>query len=144
MSETSETQVTVSDSSTEVVSVPEDFQNFIMRGDKICAMSTPPAEFSDTGPNLDLNLGEGEEKIDAGTITSVSNDLGETTYMLDQLLYRLCEAGLSYNLTKAEYLEFYIKTLEIAVQFVGTNFDAQLVEALYEQSARRSAPSSSE
>ena len=49
MSETSETQVTVSDSSTEVVSVPEDFQNFIMRGDKICAMSTPPAEFSTVG-----------------------------------------------------------------------------------------------
>jgi len=130
MSETSETQVTLSASSTEVVSVPEDFQNFIMRGDKICAMSTPPATFGYTGPSLDLNVGAGEEKIAAGAITATNTELGATTYLVDQLLYRLCEAGLSYNLTKTEYLDFYIKTLELADQLDDKSFDSQLMELL--------------
>ena len=132
MSETSETQVTVSKSSTEVVSVPEDFQNFIMRGDKICAMSTPPATFSDKGPSLDLSAGVGSEKIDAGSITAASTSLGDTTYLVYQLLYRLCEIGISYDLSKSEFLEFYLKTLEIADELGGKNYDSQALEALLE------------
>lgn len=132
MSETAETQVTVSKSTVEVVSVPEDFQNFIMRGNKICAMSTPPATFGDTGPSLDLTAGVGSEKIDTGSITASSTNLGDTTYLLDQLLYRLCEIGISYDLSKSEFLEFYLKTLEIADELGGKNYDSQVVEALLE------------
>jgi len=131
MSETSERQITVSMSKSEVVSTPDDFQNLILVDDKICAMANPPATFGDTGPSLKLATpSSGTNSLNAGKVTSTNQSLGDTTYLADQLLYRLCELGISYDLDKPEMLEAFYKTLEIIDEIQGKNFDQAALEEL--------------
>ena len=120
MSKTSERVITEAANAIEVTSVPEDFQSFIISGRRVCVMPTPPASFSDTGPSLKVKSNE----IDSGSISSSNRDLGANTYLADQILYRLCEMGLSYDFTKEEMANYFIKTLTIIDELTGQNFDS--------------------
>lgn len=100
-----------------VTSVPEDFQSFITTDDKICILPTPPASFADTGPKLTV----GTETLDTGSMTSSNRDLGGSTYLTDQILYRLCELGLNYDFTKEEMKEYFMETLQLIDEITGKN-----------------------
>jgi hypothetical protein len=116
MSKTAETKISISENSVEVVSVPEDFQNFIVKGEKFCGMPSPSASLSDTGASASIaETGTGKAKFTGGSVTSDNQNLGSSTYVADEVLYRLCEIGISYNLTKEEMLDFYMQTLMLLV-----------------------------
>ena len=102
-----------------VTSVPEDFQSFITTADRICVLPTPPASFGDTGPKLTV----GADSVDTGSVTSSNRDLGGSTYLTDQILYRLCELGLNYDFTKEEMKEYFIESLQRIDEITGKNFD---------------------
>jgi hypothetical protein len=102
-----------------VTSIPEDFQSFITTDDRICVLPTPPASFGDTGPKLTV----GADSVDTGSVTSSNRDLGESTYLTDQILYRLCELGLNYDFTKEEMKEYFIESLLRIDEITGKNFD---------------------
>jgi hypothetical protein len=133
MSKTSETIITEAANAIEVTSVPEDFQSFIISGKRICVMPTPPASFGETGPSLKF---KGEE-IDSGSISSSNRDLGANTYLTDQILYRLCEMGLSYDFTKEEMSDYFIKTLTIIDELTGQNFDVSTAEDVLDNTPKK-------
>ena len=118
MSETSETQVTESKGTVEVVSVPEDFQNFIVAGEKICGMPSPSASFGDTGPSLGVSSGAASATLSEGGITANTQNHGSWAYVADEVLFRLCEIGISYDLSKEEMLDYYLKTLNLLTQII--------------------------
>ena len=118
MSETSETQVTESRGTVEVVSVPEDFQNFIVAGHKICGMSSPSAALGDTGPSLGVSAGAASASFSEGGIAANTQNHGSWAYVADEVLFRLCELGISYDLSKEEMLDYYLKTLNLLTQIM--------------------------
>lgn len=123
MSQTTETQVTTSQATVEVVSVPEDFQNFIVKGDRICGMPSPSGSVADTGPSFSIATpATGQDSFNDGSITTSSQNHGDSAYVADEVLYRLCEIGISYQLSKEEMLDYYIKTLRLLVD-VATSKD---------------------
>ena len=123
MSQTSETKITTSKSTVEVVSVPEDFQNFIVKGERICGMPSPSASFGDTGPSLSISTpATGQDSFDSGSVTASNQNHGSSAYVADEVLYRLCEIGISYQLSKKEMLDYYIQTLTLLVD-VATSKD---------------------
>jgi hypothetical protein len=124
MSDTSETQVTESKGKVEVVSVPEDFQNFIVSGDKICGMSTPSASLGDSGPSVGLSTGAASATLSEGGITANTENHGSWAYVADEVLFRLCEFGISYDLSKEEMLDYYIKTLTLLTQMTQSEVSA--------------------
>lgn len=122
MSQTTETQINVSPSTVDVVSVPEDFQNFIVKGERICGMPSPSASIGDTGPSLSIATPvTGEDSFSGGSVTTSSQNHGSAAYVADEVLYRLCEMGISYQLTKEEMLDYYIKTLTLLVKVATPN-----------------------
>ena len=131
MSGTSEAQVTESKGKVEVVSVPEDFQNFIVSGDKICGMSTPSASLGDSGPSVGLSTGAASATLSEGGITAKTQNHGSWAYVADEVLFRLCEFGISYDLSKEEMLDYYIKTLTLLTQM--TQSEASTAEAAEQQ-----------
>ena len=116
MSKTAETKISISQNTVEVVSVPEDFQNFIVKGEKFCGMPSASATLSETGTSASVaETGAGKAKFTGGSVTSDNQNLGSSTYLADEVLYRLCEIGISYNLTKEEMLDYYTQTLILLV-----------------------------
>lgn len=124
MSDTSETQVTESKGKVEVVSVPEDFQNFIVSGDKICGMPSPSASLGDTGPSVGLSAGAASATLSEGGISANTENHGSWAYVADEVLFRLCEFGISYDLSKEEMLDYYIKTLTLLTQMTQSEVSA--------------------
>ena len=123
VSQTAKTEITVSQSSLEVVSVPEDFQNFIVKGERICGMPSPSASFGYTGPSLSVATpATGQDSFQSGSVTPSSQDHGPMAYVADEMLYRLCEIGISYQLSKEEMLDYYIQTLTLLAD-VATSKD---------------------
>ena len=129
MSETSETQVTQSEGTVEVVSVPEDFQNFIVAGEKICGMPSPSASFGDTGPSLGVSAGAASAKLSEGGIKANTQDHGSWAYVADEVLFRLCELGISYDLSKEEMLDYYLKTPNLLTQIMQSEASEKKAEA---------------
>lgn len=136
MSQTTETKVTMSQSTVEVVSVPEDFQNFIVKGERICGMPSPSASFGDTGPSLSIATpATGQDSFQSGSVTASSQNHGSSAYVADEILYRLCEIGISYQLSKEEMLDYYIQTLTLLVD-VATSKDILPPESSSPEEAR--------
>ena len=127
IADTSVTQVTESKGKVEVVSVPEDFQNFIVSGKKICGMPAPSGSLGDTGPSVGLSTGAASATLSEGGITANTENHGSWAYVADEVLFRLCEFGISYDLSKEEMLDYYIKTLTLLTQIIQS--EASTAEA---------------
>ena len=133
---TNSDKVTMSQSTVEVVSVPEDFQNFIVKGERICGMPSPSASFGDTGPSLSIATpATGQDSFQSGSVTDSSQNHGSSAYVADEILYRLCEIGISYQLSKEEMLDYYIQTLTLLVD-VATSKDILPPESSSPEEAR--------
>ena len=113
----------------EIISSPEDFQNILVKAQKVCALSSPPGYVSDQGANFTIATPSGgSDSVNAGSVTGGSQNLGEKTYLVDQVLYRLCEMGANYNLSKDEMLDYFVRSLELVSEVDGLNFDATSLE----------------
>lgn len=124
-----EAEVRQSNRSIEIISSPEDFQNILVKAQKVCALSSPPGFVSDQGANFTMGTpAGGSDSVNAGSVTGGSQSLGEKTYLVDQVLYRLCEMGINYELSKDEMLDYFVRSLELVSEVDGLNFDATSLE----------------
>jgi len=128
---TSEQSITMRVGAAEVVSVPMAAQSFIVMGDKVCAIASQPAIVHLTGPSVSLSAPSlGTEALSAGESDVTRQVAGPPPPLFDELLFRLCKIGMSYDLTKDEMIAAYLKTLALIDELNGKNFDAGILEQI--------------
>ena len=119
--DTKETHLNSSANEFEIVSSPDDFENIIMRNSRFCNIPSQGIALGSSGPELDLPEGSSTGSIKGGSVTATTQDLGANSYLADKILYRTCEIGMSYELTKDEILDLYSLSLEAIVEIVNSN-----------------------
>jgi len=129
---TSEKSLRVSRSSAEVVSVPVISQNFILMDDKVCALPSSPSALNETAPSVSLTLPQvtGSESVNGGKVAVTRQLTGPMAYLADQLLYRLCEIGISYDFSKEEMSEAFVTTLQFIDEMSGKNYDDDILDQM--------------
>lgn len=113
MDKSQETKVRESKGAVEIVSVPVDFESVVVAGEKACAMPSASTTLGDTGASVGLAAAGESVKLDGGSVSAGTLNQGSATYFADEVLYRLCELGINYELTKSEMLDYYLQTLKI-------------------------------
>jgi hypothetical protein len=103
----------------DIVSNPEDFEHIIMLGEMFCLIPSQGVTLTDSGASLDLSEGTDSEKLIGGDLNASSQNLGLTTDLASQVLYRVCELSLSKNLSKSEAIDLYLSSLQAIIEIVN-------------------------
>lgn len=98
----------------QVASVPLDFQHIIQYGAKSCSMVNPRMLL---GTSSGLSIGDGTQSVGDNTDVAGTFAPDSTTGQaekLDRALFRLCEMGLNYDITKEQYLRAFYQVIKAA------------------------------
>lgn len=116
------TTVVTNSGAFELVSGSEDFIHVIARSDKFCRLS-PPGDVMSSSDSLS---GEGDALSSGVTVSS--QNLGSSAYLVSEVMYRVCELSINYDLNKEEAKFIFIKGLEAVSDISGnpTKISAQV------------------
>lgn len=112
--EAPEVAIVTNSADIEIVSVAEDYVHILSNGGKSCTMSSSGEMIGATS-----KISAEGDSLESG-ITGSQLNLGNSTYLASEILYRACELSVNYGLNKGEAVTLFLKGLEAVADITGS------------------------